>query len=46
MPKIIIHTNLKDEAIPQDFEENVAKKVSEVVGYPLEVWYRVHYLLC
>lgn len=37
MPKIIIHTNIKNEDIPDDFEEKVAQNVSEVVGYPIEV---------
>ncbi|OPL33565.1 macrophage factor migration inhibitory, partial [Mytilus galloprovincialis] len=39
MPKIIIHTNIKNEDIPDDFEEKVAQKVSEVVGYPIEIIY-------
>ncbi|XP_071167491.1 MIF-like protein mif-2 [Mytilus galloprovincialis] len=36
MPKIIIHTNLKDEDIPAGFEHTVAVKVSEVVNYSTE----------
>jgi hypothetical protein len=37
MPKIIIHTNIKDADISTDFEEKVALKVSETINYPLEV---------
>ncbi|XP_071167489.1 MIF-like protein mif-2 [Mytilus edulis] len=39
MPKIIIHTNLKDEDIPAGFEHKVAEKVSEVVNYSTECIY-------
>ena len=37
MPKIIIHTNIKDADISTDFEEKVALKVSETINYPLEL---------
>ena len=37
MPRVLIHTNLKDGDIPDDFDDKVARKVSDVLQYPLEV---------
>lgn len=37
MPRVLIHTNLKDTDLPNDFEENVVQKISDVLKYPLEV---------
>lgn len=31
-----LNTNLKDEAVPQDFEMDLCKKVSEVLSKPME----------
>jgi len=38
MPRVLIHTNLKDGDIPDDFDDKVARKVSDVLQYPLEVY--------
>jgi hypothetical protein len=32
-----ISKNLKDADLPNDFEENVVQKISDVLKYPLEV---------
>lgn len=34
-----IHTTLKDEELPEKFEETVSKKLSDLMDYPLEVYY-------
>ncbi|XP_052064907.1 macrophage migration inhibitory factor-like [Mytilus californianus] len=39
MPRIFIHTNLKDSDLQDDFEDKVAQKISEVLEYPLELVY-------
>lgn len=37
MPNLYIHTNLKNDDIPLDFEEKLIKKVASVMSVPTEV---------
>ena len=37
MPMLYIHTNLKNDDIPEDFEEKLVKKVAVVMDVPTEV---------
>jgi hypothetical protein len=37
MPMLYIHTNLKNDDIPEDFEDKLAKKVAAVMEVPTEV---------
>lgn len=37
MPRVLIHTNLKDADLPDDFDDKVARKISDVLRYPLKV---------
>lgn len=34
---VVIHTSLKDEELPEKFEETVSKMLADLMDYPVEV---------
>nr|QAB05312.1 macrophage migration inhibitory factor-like protein [Mytilus galloprovincialis] len=36
---VVIHTSLKDEELPEKFEETVSKMLADLMDYPVEVYY-------